>query len=88
MRFKIGDKVRIVNYGSKLKIRKDEYKDLSITFPIIKEEGDFYITDMSREKIGKETIITKVSDGQYATELVSWLNDNQLELVNDTQLDI
>jgi hypothetical protein len=81
MKFKIGDKVRIVNYGGMLMIRKNEYHDFKITFPILKEKGDFYLTDMRTDLVGKETIITKAENGQYGTALLSWLYEEQLELI-------
>lgn len=91
---KIGDKVRIIEYGSPLWITKQHYKECyeagmtggkERPEDIIDEDERSYMVDIHPTLVGKKTIITKVTTVQgriqYATELSSWFGPNQLELI-------
>ena len=83
--FGIGDKVKIVNYGSLLW----ESKDVKPSFKVLSvDEDGTYWCDMNPELVGKEGLVCKVSMTQgfpsYALDGISkyaWYNEEQLELV-------
>lgn len=95
--FKLGDKVRIIKYGSLWKIHKSEYEFMCNYFNEKPDYSDVYLTDdevlwldMHKSLVGKEGIITKITEPQpgllqYAIEGISektaWYNHTQLELV-------
>ena len=95
--FKIGDKVRIIKYGSLWKIHKSEYEFMCKYFNETPDYSDIYIEDESiiwkdtnKNLIGKEGVIRKVSESQpgflqYALdgipEKTAWYNHTQLELI-------
>ncbi len=86
--YKIGDKVKIVNYGHLIWEHKDEPKERKLNFPLIMEDGNLMFLDMSPELIGKEGIIMQTTETQgkmkYAIEgpnKYGWYNGDQLELI-------
>lgn len=75
-KFGIGDKVKVVNYGSQL----ISYRD-----------GSWFVQDMLPEIVGKEGIIDHVSETQkdyiqYSIDGIprkhAWYVEQQLEMVN------
>ena len=69
----VGDKVRVVNYGSLI-------WDCTGSNPTT--------TDISEGAIGKEGVVVKISEsGKYAVdgipEKYAWYNDDQLELIKE-----
>lgn len=85
-KFKVGDKVRIVNYGSTMWIGKKEKQPTH--WPVIEEQENIIIYDTDSELIGQTGIVTKtqITQGQDRYELhgpnkVAWYFNNQLELV-------
>lgn len=83
MPFKIGDKVRVVNYGH-LVTMKEQYAK-SMSFPIYKKEGKNWMMDMCPEAVGKKGTVESLLDGKYAIngikEKHAWYDDGQLELI-------
>lgn len=78
-KIKIGDKVKIVNYGHLIWSFAEEPN-----LKLYKKDHSFYYYDLRPEWVGKETVIIGLSgDGKkYSTELFSWADENQLELVD------
>lgn len=81
----IGDKVKIVNYGSLLW----EAKPCTPVFKVYKETEELYWTDITPELVGKEALIKEVSMTQgipsYAlsgVNKVAWYGEEQLEMIN------
>jgi hypothetical protein len=91
-KFKVGDRCKIVNYGhliwSHKEVWKEAYKAGFTTKDkpdnIIAEDENIWYHDIGTELLGKEVIIIKAHKTQgideYATNVVSWLNNEQLEL--------
>ena len=95
-KFKIGDKLRIINYGSLIwqnktnqdaerKFHEDNgfpYKELKV----LSDDGKTQWLDLHPELVGKEGIVDKISDsGDYALTGLSkhaWYSENQLELIS------
>lgn len=76
--FQTGDRVRIVNYGHLVWSRDFlGAENLYGTY----DNGYWY--DIRPDYIGKETVIIKKSEdsNSYSTELFSWANSSQLELI-------
>lgn len=86
---KIGDRVRIINYGHAVFTVEQEYK--TDKFPLIKTYPDgTEARDMAPELVGQEGTITQVSkDGdQYillGPSKAAWYNEEQLELIAMTE---
>ena len=84
-KYKVGDKVRIVNYGHKVWM----YQKMVDGKIIELDEVEWY--DMCPERVGMLATIRKVTVTQgidkygLTTELgnISWFHNNQLELVKD-----
>ncbi len=82
---KIGDRVKIINYGHVVFTVEEEYKIYK--FPLIKTfPGGTEARDISPELVGQEGIITQISkDGdQYVLSgptKSAWYNEDQLELI-------
>lgn len=84
----IGDKVKVVKYGGVMWHRKEGQKPLSL--PLIQETDDFWWYDTCPECVGKEAIITYVTNTQnrpgYSLKgdfnKRSWFNEEQLELIS------
>lgn len=93
--FKVGDKIRIVNYGHRLWWHKsdwEKYKNTvgsKMTPYANSEDGKILFFDLAPEKIGREDVIIKHTESQpnfhqYALEKNgAWFSPNQLELIND-----
>jgi hypothetical protein len=90
-KFKIGDKIQIINYGSLLRVNKQTepentlYKKL---YPIVEEDEKFFWCDLDSRLIGKTAIVKEVSTTQgiiqYALKglnKTAWYNEEQLELI-------
>lgn len=82
-KYKIGDKVEIINFGSLLFENKHS-TDPKLNFKVYAEDENFRYLDMNPELIGKIGIITKVSGGEYAINGIpgksAWYNELQLKL--------
>jgi hypothetical protein len=83
-KFGIGDKVRIVNYGS---ILIETTRDAPVErFPIIKETKYWRYVDYQPELVGKIGLIREASGGQYALSGIkgkeAWYDAGQLEMIN------
>lgn len=72
-KFNVGDRVKIVNYGNKVWFSN-------------KETGGFYFHDLQPELVGKEQTVIgiKFTQGfpQYSLTDVSWMNEDQIELIS------
>lgn len=83
-KFKIGDNVRIVNYGHLLFCNKKETPKEWWPKEFYSEDENFGWWDIQKDFVGQETIITDVIESQgrvqYGTKLFSWAGENQLEL--------
>lgn len=82
-KFKIGDHVHVVNYGSKIWMFKGQPQPKH-KMPIISENEEIAWYDMLPEIVGKKGTVREVYHGQYALdgipEKTAWYNDNQLRL--------
>lgn len=91
---KKGDKIRIINYAHPIWTNKEYYNEMfragmtggkEKPDNIIDEDELTYFHDMNPELVGKEGIITEVSNTQnrrtYATTIGAWFSVNQLELI-------
>ena len=86
-KFKIGDQVKIVNYGGLGCISRRIYEEHKSAYSpiVLKDDGvNTIVIDTCRDVIGATGVISKVEDGNYAIEGPSkhaWYDDGQLELV-------
>lgn len=81
-KFKIGDKVKVIKYGSLLWRFKSE--ENMPTARIYREEGNVEWIDINPQIIGKEGIVASV--GTYVAvdgipEKFAWYDEEQLELI-------
>ena len=84
MKFKVGDKVKIINYGSLLWA----HKTFPLSFKEIRREGDTIIYDILPSIVGEKGIVVDAHKTQgnptYAVHGVpkkyAWYDENQLEL--------
>lgn len=86
-KYKIGDKVRIVNYGHL--IYESSKNENPLKFKTISDDGNIRIMDMLPEIVGKEGVIVDISETQgevsYAIDGIvgkhAWYNEDQIELI-------
>ena len=85
-KFGIGDKVKIVKYGSLIWRTKESNE---ITKNIVFEDDTFNYIDMQPDLVGKEAIVTKaeVTQGRAKYSLkgvnkVAWYDEQQLEMIS------
>lgn len=85
-KFNVGDKVRIVKYGSWMWVNKKEVQPTD--WPLIGEKENVYIYDWNSELVGQEGIVTQVTKPQnlyqyslHGPNTVAWYDEEQLELV-------
>jgi len=91
---KIGDRVKIVNYGHMIMFSKNKanpYRDsMAKTFPLIFEDDTSSYYDIRPELIGKEGIVVnKITDnhsGRYSVHFddgnrMSWFSERQIEKI-------
>ena len=96
-KFGIGDKVKIVNYGSEYWIKRTErelyvkagFAKNVVPNNLLKEVDGVFWADMSPELVGQEGLVIKVSVTQgipkYALEgpnKTAWYHESQLEMIN------
>lgn len=93
-KFNIGDKVRVINYGSKTWFNKSEFKKEDFVNKdycnFLGENDNSLFVDFLHKIIGQEGIIngwTKTQDiVQYSIEGIprkcAWYDEEQLEIVN------
>jgi hypothetical protein len=87
--FKLGDQVRVVKYGHLIWRNKLETIEFPLRFPIISEDENTLVLDMSPEMVGQVGIINTTSKTQgidsYSLSGLkgkcAWYNNDQLELV-------
>jgi len=86
-KFKIGDKVRIINYGHPIWENKKypEYKPMSL--PTISETENVRWCDMRPDLVGREDIVDQVTNTQGRPKYSllkngAWFLDENLEMVN------
>lgn len=87
--YKVGDKVRVVNYGHAIW----EHKSIGeSSFPLIKELESLRLVDLQADLIGQQGVIDRVlvvTQGRpkYSVDGISgktaWYNEDQLEAVTD-----
>jgi hypothetical protein len=94
MPFKVGDKVRVINYGSKawahgemVKYMREKY-DPNWPKNAIQVFKDGHVCfDQDPDRIGTEDVIEEVCDvqgrTQYSLSRSAWYYDDQLELINE-----
>lgn len=88
-KFKTGDKVRVIKYGSCWWCSKKGEQNISNKWPIIFEDEDFIFYDPMSELVGKEGIVEKATETQGKIQYVlqgiegksAWYSEKQLELV-------
>ncbi len=88
-KYGIGDKVRIVNYGSLFWENKNT-SDPKLSFPIVHEDENMIWKDMLPELVGQQGIVSKVTETQgiynYTIEGIkgkyAWYQEGQMEMVN------
>ena len=88
-KFGIGDKVKIVNYGSLIGTGKNDPVPL-IGLPLIKKDQMCLYYDMSPELVGQVGIIcersTECGSPGYAIQGIkhkfAWYNEDQLEMIS------
>lgn len=86
-KFTTGDRVRIVNYGHLMWIKKEQYHLMKMKLKIFKECEDDYWCDIYPEKIGKEYTVGRINTIGTGYEMLGfgdswcWADKNQLELV-------
>ena len=81
---KIGDRVKIVNYGQPIFYHKSLLSKYKVTENIIGETDTHLIVDIKPDIVGKEGIITDVNsrgDGYAIHPIGAWYNENQIELL-------
>ena len=85
-KYKVGDRVKIINYGSTIWEPKNVEEKLS--FPVIEETEHFRILDMSPDLVGKEGVVDIVTitqgEPKYAIDGLrkhAWYDEEQMELV-------
>jgi hypothetical protein len=82
MKFKIGDKVRIINYGHAIWMNKSSGE--TPPFPIIAENDSLWWMDMCPDRVGKTGIVDNELNGDYSVyDIGAWFTEAQLELVED-----
>lgn len=80
-KYKVGDKVKIVNYGHLMWSHK------KMSFPVVSEDGGIVWMDMSAELVGQEGVVNKITitqgNPEYGIDGIkgkcAWYNENQLE---------
>jgi len=94
-KFKVGDKVKVINYGHLIwqnktnqDLERQFHKEHGFTYkelPVLSDDGKTQWLDLSPELVGKEGVVDKISDsGDYALNGLSkyaWYSEKQLELV-------
>jgi len=86
-KFKVGDQVKIINYGHPIWAHNSE--TMPISFPVIWVGDDTKVYDMSPELIGQTGVIDKVNitqgkDGYSINGIngkLDWYNNDQLEFL-------
>jgi len=86
-KFGIGDKVRIVGYGSVMAM--GNWDKGKISHPILKEEGNIIYVDWMPDLIGKVGIICEKTgrspNAQYALkgipQKIAWYDEEQLKMI-------
>lgn len=83
-KFKVGDKVKLVNYVHPIH-SFNEPDEMLKGMKIIFDDGKGHrVVDLSPERLGSEDIITEVINSQgkdsYSLSKSAWYNENQLEL--------
>lgn len=87
-KYKIGDRVRVVNYGSLLMTNEEWHK--TTLAPIVLKDGNIVWLDIAPELVGKEGTVKEASSQtglhKYAIEGIpgktSWYTEGQMEKVN------
>ena len=84
-RYVVGDKVKIVKYGSAIWVKKDTQPKMEL--PIISEDEDKIWYDLHPEILGSIGVIDKVNEIQgivrYSIKGIgSWYNGSQMEMIN------
>lgn len=84
-KYKIGDKVRVINYGHLIWENKNVEQPM-LNFAVIQEDETFRYLDIMPERVGKVGIIEQVKNTQnipsYSIASIgAWLNESQLELI-------
>ena len=98
-KFKLGDKVKVIKYGSLLWYNKLEWKlmlENKLTTSdkpnnILGEDDNFWFCDMQPNLVGQIGIVSKVDNNQYALEGIStksaWYFGQQLELLPSEEVE-
>ena len=85
-KFKLGDKVKIVNYGAIVWTSKRLSKSvIPDSYKFLEENDTVFVYDTNPDLVGQEGIVEKVSGNQYALQgpyIHAWYNEEQLELIN------
>jgi hypothetical protein len=91
-KFKIGDKVKIINYGSLFYISKPiqpQFEPMCKAFPVFFEDNSFIFVDTCQYMVGRIGTIYNI---EYVNKMpqyslrgiegkISWYGEDQLELI-------
>jgi len=86
-KYKIGDRVKIVNYGSLIWCDKDFLLEKS-SFPLIKEDGNIQFFDIAPSLVGQVGVVdsVKITQGipSYSIDDIrgkhAWYDEGQMEI--------
>lgn len=89
-KYGIGDKVKVVNYGSLIWESKNCPDQEKLSFPLIYEDEKFRYLDMSSKLVGQSGLIDSVNitqgKPQYSISGIegkhAWYDEGQLELIS------
>ncbi len=83
-KFKIGDVVEIIGYGSLAWIPKSEYD----TFPVVQETETHFIVDVLPNEVGAKGAVQEITTSQeriryslFKSGKQAWFNEEQLKLI-------
>jgi len=87
--FRVGDHVKVINYGSPIWVNKKQHSDIP-DLPIIFEDENMVWLDINVKIVGKTGVISQVSENKgikkYSLlgieEKTSWYDASQLKLIN------
>ena len=85
-KFKVGDTVEIIGYGSLAWIPKSEVTSISV-FKVIQEAETYFIVDTSPNEVGEKGIVREITTSQGRVEYAlaksgkqAWFYEEQLKL--------
>jgi hypothetical protein len=84
-KFKVGDTVEIIGYGSLAWIPKSEVTSIGV-FKVIQETETYFVVDASPNEVGEKGIVREITTSQGKIEYAlskkgkqAWFNQEQLK---------